>query len=306
MKEKIKASFFKLPTYILKLTKKYSNRLIFGQNRSIFKGSGIDFIDIREYVEGDDPRYIDWNATARMNQLLVRTFQEEREIPIYCLIDLESSLFFGTKEKLKIELLLELLGTIINVSRTLSERLGAFVSFKNELAFFKPSKNFSENFKLVNFLNNLIIDFRKNKEKYFQAESNLEKLLSIFLQYVKRTSIVFILSSFINLKNLNNIQKYLITIKKIKNNEVYIFKLTDPSEVELKPVGTINVLDPFSGKSKTVEVTPSIAEEFKKRSLEKIHQIEQIAKKNNITFVNFYTNDNLEQKIIQFIKTKRI
>jgi uncharacterized protein (DUF58 family) len=306
MLNKVKTKFLKLPSYLLKLTKKYSNRLVFGQNRSIFKGSGIDFVDIREYVEGDDPRYIDWNATARTNQLLVRTFQEEREIPIYCLIDLDSSIFFGTQEKLKIEVLLELIATIINISKTLSERISSFVSFKDELAFFKPSKDIAQNFKILNFLNNLIIDFRKNKEKYFYAESNIEKLLAVFLQYVKRTSTVFIFSSFTNIKNINSLLKYLITIKKIKNNEVYIFKLSDPSEIYLKAVGTINILDPLSGKIKTVDINNKVAEEFQKKALLKIQQIEQISKKNNINFVNIFTNDNLEQKMIQFIKNKRL
>ncbi|MFN3478598.1 MAG: DUF58 domain-containing protein, partial [bacterium] len=111
----LKTNVFNLPKHLIRLTKKLSNRLIFGQNRSIFKGSGIEFTDIREYVQGDDPRYIDWNVSARMNKLFVRNFQEEREIPVYALVDLESSLFFGTKNKLKIELLKELLFLIIAI-----------------------------------------------------------------------------------------------------------------------------------------------------------------------------------------------
>lgn len=304
MKENFISKFSKLPRYILKLTKKYSNRLIFGQNRSIFKGSGIEFVDIREYVEGDDPRYIDWNVSARMNQLFVRNFQEEREIPIYSIIDLDSSLFFGTKKKTKIELLEELMATIVNISTSLSERLGAIISFKDEMAFFRPSKNFSQNYKIINFLHNLIEDFQKNKEKYLGAQSNIEKLLKTINQYIKRTSIIIIFSSFVDVKNYENIEKYLRTIKKIKNNEVYIFKLTDISEINPTINGMINIMDPFTKKTRFIELTPKILEEFKKQAIAKINKIEEICKKNNIIFINFLTNDDIDKKILEFLKKK--
>ncbi|MCX7758695.1 MAG: DUF58 domain-containing protein [bacterium] len=304
MFQKLKTNISNLPKYLLKLTKKYSNRLIFGQNRSIFKGSGIEFVDIREYIEGDDPRYIDWNVSARMNELFVRNFQEEREIPIYVIIDLDSSLFFGTKSKLKIELLEELLAIVMNLSFTLSERFGAIVGFKNELAFFRPSKNFSETYKILLFIDNIIKDFKKNKDKYWNANSNIEKLLKIVNEYIKRTSTIIIFSSFVDIKSFEKIEKYLRTIKKIKNNEVFVFKLTDPSEINLPAIGRINIKDPFTQKISSIDITPKLVEEFRKEALNKINRINQICRRNNIVFINFSTSDNIENKIIEFLKRK--
>lgn len=302
----IKFNISNLPKYLIKLTKKYSNRLVLGQNRSVFKGSGIEFVDIREYIEGDDPRYIDWNVSARMNHLFVRNFQEEREIPIYAVLDLDSSLFFGTRNKLKIELLEELLAIVINLSLSLSERLGAIISFKEELAFFRPSKNFSNLFKILTFLNNIINDFKKNKEKYFGFKSNIEKLLKLINEYIKRTSTIVIFSSLIDIKNYDTFEKYLRTIKKIKNNEVYLFKLSDKSEIYLNLKGIVNIQDPLSKKILTLEINDKVIQQFKIESLKKIKKIEEICKRNNINFLNFYTDDKLEIKFLELMKNKKL
>lgn len=301
---RLRTSLSNLPKHLLKLSRKLTNRLIFGQNRSIFKGNGIEFVDIREYIEGDDPRYIDWNVTARTNKLFVRNFQEEREIPVYALIDIDSSLFFGTKNKLKIELLQELLFFIIDITLTLSERFGSCISYKNELAFFKPVKNFGQIYKILVFLENLIQDFKKDKLKYMGARSNIEKLLQTANQYLKRTSTIFIFSSFTDIKNYQAIEKYLRALKKIKNNEVFVFKLSDPSEINIPQVGRINIQDPYTLKTIEIEVTPQVAENYKMEALKKIETLNQICSQNNIIFKNFFTTDNLENKMIEFLRKK--
>ncbi|MEN3014520.1 MAG: DUF58 domain-containing protein [bacterium] len=306
MLNKIKANFSNLPKYLLKLCKKYSNRLILGQNRSIFKGSGVEFVDIREYIEGDDPRYIDWNVSARMNGLFVRNFQEEREIPIYAVIDLDSSMFFGTKSKLKIDLLQELVAIFINLSQSLHERFGAIISFKQELAFFKPYKNLSQIFKILNFLNNISQDFKKNKEKYMGARSNIVNLLKVANQYIKRTATILIFSSLIDIPSEDLFDKYLRALKKIKNNEVYVFKISDKSEIYLPEVGNITFKDPMTNAIKSFEIDSNISREFQKRSQEKLQKLRKICQKNSVKLFEFFTDDNLESKIFDFLRKKNM
>lgn len=301
---KLRSTISNLPKYLLKLTKKYSNRLVFGQNRSIFKGSGVEFVDIREYIVGDDPRYIDWNVSARMNKLFVRNFQEEREIPVYALIDIDSSLFFGTKKKLKIELLEELLAIIINLSLYLSERFGTIITFKDEIAFFRPVKNFANIYKILVFIDNIINDFKKDKQKYLKAHSNIEKLLKTANQYIKRTSNIFIFSSFLDIKNYQTLEKYLRTLKKVKNNEVIVFKISDPAEIYLPVVGKTNLQDPYTGKVIEVEINHTLAEKFKQEALKKIENLKKICIQNNVSFLNLFTNDDIEKKLIEFFRKR--
>ena len=83
--------------------------LLQGDYRSLFRGNGVDFADLREYEYGDDIRHIDWNVTARMNTPYVREFLEDREITAWFLLDLSPSVDFGTvdAERLKRSVLVE-------------------------------------------------------------------------------------------------------------------------------------------------------------------------------------------------------
>lgn len=296
-----------LPTFYLKLTKKYSNRLIFGSNRSIFKGSGVEFVDVREYIPGDDPRYIDWNVSARYNQLFVRNFQEEREIPVFVCIDLSSTLFFGTKNKLKIELLIEIVAFIINLAHSLNERLGAFVSFKKEFSYFKPSKNLANNYKILHFLNNIYKDFFKNKEKYLGASNNILNLISKINQFLKRTSILFFVSDFVDIDDFE-IPKISLLFNYFvkKGNELFLIKIGDPAEFDLPIVGTVTLLDPITKKAKTFNLSnEKIRELFKQKITNKYNSIQNIAIKNNSLYISYLTNENLESKIKEFIMKNR-
>ena len=84
-------------------TKGLVNDLFGGEYHSIFKGRGMTFSEVREYVAGDDIRMIDWNVTARNNSPFVKIFEEERELTVYLLVDVSQSGHFGTINKFKSE-----------------------------------------------------------------------------------------------------------------------------------------------------------------------------------------------------------
>ena len=82
-------------------TKGLSNQIFSGEYHSAFKGRGMAFSEVREYIPGDDVRSIDWNVTARFNHPYVKVFEEERELTVMLLIDVSASEMFGTKKQLK-------------------------------------------------------------------------------------------------------------------------------------------------------------------------------------------------------------
>src|SRR3990167_11252452 len=84
-------------------TKKLVTASFSGEYTSVFKGQGIEFADVREYVPGDDIRTIDWNVTARTDRPFVKQFVEERQLTIFFLVDMSGSAYFGSGEKLKAE-----------------------------------------------------------------------------------------------------------------------------------------------------------------------------------------------------------
>ena len=72
-----------------------------GNYSSPFKGRGLNFDEVRPYQPGDDIRNIDWNVTARTDKVHTKVFKEERERPVFIIVDLRSSLYFGTRHCLK-------------------------------------------------------------------------------------------------------------------------------------------------------------------------------------------------------------
>src|SRR5215217_4751725 len=78
------------------VSKKLTNHLFTGEYHSAFKGRGMSFKEVRDYVPGDDPRFIDWNVSARMGHPYSKVFEEERELTVYLLVDISASSLFGT------------------------------------------------------------------------------------------------------------------------------------------------------------------------------------------------------------------
>ena len=100
--------------------------LLQGDYRTLFRGNGVDFADLREYEVGDDIRHIDWNVTARMDTPYVREFLEDREITAWFLLDLSPSVDFGTveSERLKRSVLVDVVTTLSRVLTRHGNRVG--------------------------------------------------------------------------------------------------------------------------------------------------------------------------------------
>jgi uncharacterized protein (DUF58 family) len=86
-------------------TRGLSNQIFSGEYHSAFKGRGMAFSEVREYIPGDDVRTIDWNVTARLNTPYVKVFEEERELNVVILVDVSASGLFGTFQQLKKDLI---------------------------------------------------------------------------------------------------------------------------------------------------------------------------------------------------------
>ncbi|HXK92106.1 MAG TPA: DUF58 domain-containing protein, partial [bacterium] len=89
-------------------TNRMVNDVLAGEYHSVFKGRGVEFEEVREYMHGDDIRTIDWNVTARMGNPFVKRYREERELTVMLAVDASSSSLFGTADKMKGELAVEL------------------------------------------------------------------------------------------------------------------------------------------------------------------------------------------------------
>ena len=102
-------------------TKGLSRQIFSGAYHSVFKGRGMSFSEVREYVAGDDVRHIDWNVTARAGQTFVKVYEEERELTLMLMIDVSKSTYFGTTEQSKAAWITEI-AAVLAFSATLDTK----------------------------------------------------------------------------------------------------------------------------------------------------------------------------------------
>ena len=110
-----------------------------GQYHSVFKGRGIAFSEVRHYIPGDDIRLIDWNVTARMNDVFVKLFSEEREMTVLLCVDMSASGRFGSRQREKRDLAAEIAAVLAFSAIKNNDRVGLII-FTDEVERFVPPK----------------------------------------------------------------------------------------------------------------------------------------------------------------------
>ena len=166
-----------------------SNKLVdevfSGEYKSGFRGKGMEFENIRQYVAGDDVRNIDWNVTARHDKAFVKQFCEERELNMFLLIDMSRSNSFGKKK----EFIAEISATLALSANRNNDRVGV-IFFTGEIEKFVPSKNGKRH--VLSIIEN-ILSFEPQK-----SGTNIANALQYFNRIEKKRSVVFLISDFLD------------------------------------------------------------------------------------------------------------
>lgn len=233
-------------------TRGLSKQVFSGEYHSAFKGKGMAFSEVKDYHFGDDVRNIDWNVTARFNEPFVKVFEEERELTLMLIIDVSGSGNFGTIERSKQELLLEI-AAVLGFSATINnDKVGAiFVSDQIE-KFIPPKKGRTH---VLMILRELIDLNPKSKG------TNLNEGLKYFRNVIKKRSIGFVLSDFIDDND------YLEGVKIAnRKHDMVALRVFDPAERELPKIGIVQLYDSEKGVKKWVNTNlPSVRERFNNR-----------------------------------------
>ena len=175
-------------------TKRLTNDLFTGQYHSAFKGKGMAFSEVRKYVPGDDVRDIDWNVTAKLSEPYVKIFEEERELTMILMIDVSSSEIFGSTSILKRDMIVEISAVLAFSAMQNNDKVGV-VFFTDEIELFIPPKKGRKH--ILRIIRELINMKPKNKK------TNISKACDYVNNIIKKKSIVFLLSDFID-ENFSN------------------------------------------------------------------------------------------------------
>jgi uncharacterized protein (DUF58 family) len=213
-------------------TKGLSSQIFSGEYHSAFKGRGMAFSEVREYVEGDDVRNIDWNVTARFGNPYVKVFEEERELTVMLLVDVSESGMFGSTAMLKRELITELTATIAFSAIQNNDKAGViFFSDKIE-KYIPPKKGKSHILRIIREL----INFKPESKG-----TDISLALKYLNNMIKKRCIAFVISDFMD-SGFDDAIKVAS-----KKHDLAALRIVDPREEEMPDVGIVRFKDAETG-----------------------------------------------------------
>ena len=271
-------------------TKYLVDGIITGNYNSIFKGQGIEFSEIREYKAGDDIRAIDWKVTARFNHPYIKEFIEERDLQVYFVIDLSGSGSFGTNISKK-EKSIEIVASLMFAALRNNDGIGVFLITENVEKFIPVRKGRKHVLHLLDILS----AFTPNSQK-----TNLKKPLEQVSKTIKRKSIVFVISDFIDKSN------YLKPLKILrKRHDVIALRIIDPREKEIPDIGMIELEDDESGEQILVDTSDEeFRNSYRKLIVENDLQFLTNMMKNKVDTISLLTDQDYSIPIKKFFKRR--
>ena len=273
-------------------TKNVVNDFFGGDYHSNFKGRGMTFSEVREYVPGDDVRSIDWNVTARTGKPHIKIFEEERELSVLILIDVSSSGVFGSKKDLKIDLGVEIAAMLSFSAIKNNDKVGlALFSDKIE-KYIPPKKGKKHVLRLITDIVNH--DFENSKKR-----TSIKTAIDFANKISKRKSVVFLISDFID-DNFWNELKFLNFKHDVVGLQIY-----DSYERNFPNVGLINIHDSETGENTWIDTTSKKnREKFQKNSDEKLDKFSMKCKNIGFDLLQINTEDDYIKFLMQFFRSR--
>jgi uncharacterized protein (DUF58 family) len=221
-------------------TKGLSKHIFSGEYHSAFKGRGMSFSEVRNYIYGDDVRNIDWNVTARTNDTAVKVFEEERELTVMLLIDVSASALYGTEGQFKSEMITEIAAVIAFSATTNNDKVGAIL-FSDKIEKYIPPKKGKTT--ILRIIRELISHDRQS------TGTDLKLALEYLTNIQKKRAIVFCLSDYIT----SGYETALNIVS--RKHDIVGIHIYDKSERELPNAGLIRMKDAETGAERIIDTS---------------------------------------------------
>jgi len=271
-------------------SKRLVDNIFAGKYRSVFKGRGMEFSEIREYVVGDDVRRIDWNVTARTGQPYVKLLTEEREMTVVFLIDASASAQFGTRKRTKSDLLAEVAAILAFAAIYNGDRVGLLV-FTDEIEhFIKPKKGRSHVLRVIHD----ILTF-KPRNKGTNLSVGLHGLNDIF----RRKATVFFFSDFLS----EGYEKDLRVAH--GKHDIIAIGMEDRVERDFPALGLINLEDAETGEVIRINTSrPSLRMQLKKSTDEYFRNRDRFFDACGIDHITINTDQPYVDPLVKFFRKR--
>lgn len=272
-------------------TRKIVNSLFAGEYHSAFKGQGMAFSDFREYVPGDDVRNISWTLTARAGKPFIKKYDEEREQTLMIVVDISGSGLFGSKNLLKVEVIAYLAALLSFSAIKNQDRVGLLL-FSNTVEHYVPPKKGRAHVHRI--LRDILFYEPQN------LQTNINGALEHLQNVLKKKTHIFIFSDFID-KGYEVALRYLS-----RKHDVVAVIVEDILEKDLPKMGLLDMQDPESGETVSVDTSSLLFQKWFKEETKKRREFRnQELKRSNVDKVEVLTNKDYVDPLIAYFKNRK-
>jgi uncharacterized protein (DUF58 family) len=285
-------------------TNRLVNDMMVGAYLSHFKGRGMDFEELREYVPGDDVRTIDWNVTNRMGRPFVKRFREERELTLILAVDVSGSSMFGSGSRTRREYASEIAATLAMAASRSSDKVGLLM-FSDRTELYLPPRKGRRN--ILRILRELLT------HRTVSRQTNVGAALAFVNQVVGRRSIVFLLTDFLHGFPAGSPEKQPQTRNLLSDlgmsnarHDLVCVHLVDPRETEIPAAGLVTLEDSETGE--VIEVDAGRAatrSSFKHSNTQRILDLDQTLQQAGIETLRFIVGEPFAYRLQRFFETRR-
>jgi uncharacterized protein (DUF58 family) len=266
------------------------NSLFTGEYRSVFKGQGMEFAEVREYQAGDEVRSIDWNVTARMQRPYVKRYIEERELTVMLAVDVSGSERFGTRRRFKSEVASELAAVLAMSAIRNNDRVGNLMFTDRIEHVVPPRKGRRHALRLIRDI--LAFEPEGRGTDIGAATEYLNKMLA-------HKAIIFLVSDFLG----ENVERPLKLLA--QRHDVVAVTLEDPSERILPDIGLVRLVDPETGQALDIDTSdPKVRSRFDTMVSTEGDKRRHLLRRLAIDEIPVNTDQGIMEPLLRFFRTR--
>ena len=266
------------------------NEVFSGEYHSVFKGRGMNFAEVREYQYGDDIRSIDWNVTARNGSPFVKIFEEERELTVMLVVDVSASGDFGSRERLKGEVAVEICALLAFSAIKNNDKVGLII-FSDRIEKFVPPRKGRRH--VLRVLRELL--YHRPEGRGTDITGALE-----YLTHVQRKkAVTFLVSDFLD----SGFDKALAVVG--RRHDLVAVRLGDARERELPPLGYVEMEDPETGEGVMVNTSdPHFRMAYATRVANERSELDRSLRKSKVDVIEIETGEPYVRPLMRFFQDR--
>lgn len=284
-------------------TNRLVNDMMVGAYLSHFKGRGMDFEELREYIPGDEVRDIDWNVTYRMGRPFVKRYREERELALVIALDISGSSAFGSLRQSKREFAAEIAGTLAISATRSSDKVGLLL-FTDQVELFLPPRKGRRH--ILRLIREMLFFEPKHQG------TSVPGALTFLNHVLHRRSIVFLLTDFLHSfgQMAGHANSSRDTLQEIgltnARHDLVCIHLHDPRESVLPPAGLLTIEDAETGELLELDSSRlAVREKFARTNAERLAELDRSLRRAGVDTLSFSTAEPFAQTLQHFFETRR-